>query len=225
MLIPLTDADRRPVNFPVTTLLLILVNFIVFFFELAGGDAFVSRWALVPAHITAGQDWITLLTAMFLHAGWEHILGNMIFLWAFGPEVEDAMGPVRFLLFYLIGGLIGNLAQIAVAPSSTELNLGASGAIAAVMGTFIITFPRDRIKSVLIIFIFVRITLIPSALLIGVWFLTQVFSQIGSIASVQSGGVAYMAHIGGLFTGLSPGGFLNPPHREAMQNYGDNPMV
>ena len=211
MLIPLTDADRRPVNFPIVTLLLIVVNFIVFFFELAGGDAFVTRWALVPAHITSGQDWITLLTAMFLHGGWEHILGNMIFLWAFGPEVEDVMGPVRYLLFYLIGGLIANLAQIAVAPTSTELNLGASGAIAAVMGAFIITYPRDRIKSVLIIFFFVRITLIPAGLLIGVWFLTQVFSQIGSIATVQSGGVAYMAHIGGFIYGAIAGRWFESP--------------
>ncbi len=111
-MIPLTDADRRPVNFPIITLLIIVVNFIVFFLELIEGDAFVSQWALVPAHITAGHDWITLLTAMFLHAGWEHILGNMVFLWAFGPEVEDTMGPLKYLIFYLLGGLIANLAQI-----------------------------------------------------------------------------------------------------------------
>ncbi len=128
-MIPLTDADRRPVNLPVMTLLLIVVNLLVFFLELEGGDAFVSRWALVPAHITTGTDWITLLTSMFLHAGWEHILGNMVFLWAFGPEVEDAMGPLRYLAFYLLGGVVANLAQIAVAPTSTELTLGASGAI------------------------------------------------------------------------------------------------
>ncbi len=210
-MIPLTDADRRPVNFPIMTLLLIGINFIVFFAELAGGDAFVSQWALTPAHITAGHDWITLLTAMFLHGGWEHILGNMVFLWAFGPEVEDAMGPVKYLIFYLIGGLIANLAQIALAPNSTELTLGASGAIAAVMGAFIITFPRDRIKTVLVIGIFVRITLIPAALLIGLWFLTQVFSQIGSIAAVQSGGVAYMAHIGGFIYGAIAGRWFESP--------------
>ncbi len=210
-MIPVSDADRRPVNLPVMTLLLIVVNFIVFFLELAGGDAFVSRWALVPAHITAGTDWITLLTAMFLHAGWEHILGNMVFLWAFGPEVEDAMGPVRYLAFYLLGGLLANLAQIALAPTSTDLNLGASGAIAAVMGAFIITFPRDRIKTVLILGIFVRVTLIPAALLIGVWFLLQVFSQVGSVAGVESGGVAYMAHIGGFIFGAIAGRWFESP--------------
>ncbi len=210
-MIPLTDADRRPVNFPVVTLLIIMANFIVFFEELAEGDTFVPRWALVPAQITAGKDWITLLTAMFLHGGWEHILGNMVFLWAFGPEVEDVMGPLRYLAFYLIGGLIANLAQIAIIPTSTELNLGASGAIAAVMGAFIVTFPRDRIKTILVIFIFVRVTLIPSALLIGFWFLTQVFSQLGAVASTQSGGVAYMAHIGGFIYGAIAGRWFESP--------------
>ncbi len=220
-MIPLTDADRRPVNFPIMTLLIIAINFIVFFLELAGGDAFVSQWAVVPAHITAGKDWITLLTAMFLHAGWEHILGNMVFLWAFGPEVEDAMGPVKYLLFYLIGGLIANLAQIALAPNSTELNLGASGAIAAVMGAFIITFPRDRIKTVLIIGIFVRTTLIPAALLIGLWFLVQVFSQVGAVATVSNGGVAYMAHIGGFLYGAIAGRwFETPSARERPETFG-----
>ncbi len=209
-MIPLGDADRRPVNLPVMTLFLIVINFIVFFLELAGGDAFVARWAMVPAHITAGTDWITLLTAMFLHGGWGHILGNMVFLWAFGPEVEDAMGPVRYLAFYLLGGLIANLAQIAIAPTSTDFNLGASGAIAAVMGAFIITFPRDRIKAVLIIGIFVRVTLIPAVLLIGVWFLLQVFSQLGS-AATQGGGVAFMAHIGGFIFGAIAGRWFESP--------------
>ncbi len=210
-MIPLSDADRRPVNFPVMTLFIIVVNFIVFFLELMEGDSFISRWSLVPAHITAGTDLITLLTAMFLHGGWEHILGNMVFLWAFGPEVEDTMGPVKYLAFYLLGGLIANLAQIAIIPNSTELNLGASGAIAAVMGAFIIAFPRDRIKTVLIIGVFGRITWIPAVLLIGVWFLLQVFSQLGSIAVVQSGGVAYMAHIGGFIYGAVAGRWFESP--------------
>ena len=200
-MIPLTDADRRPVNFPIMTLLIIVVNFIVFFFELAEGDPFITRWSMVPASIMAGKDWITLLTSMFLHEGWEHILGNMIFLWVFGPEVEDTMGSFRYLAFYLIGGLVANFAEIAIDPGSTIPSLGASGAIAAVMGAFILAFPRDKIKTVLIIGIFVRVTLIPSVVLLGFWFLTQVFSQIGSIADVQSGGVAYMAHIGGFIFG------------------------
>jgi membrane associated rhomboid family serine protease len=219
-MIPLSDVDRRPVNFPVMTVLIIVVNFIIFLLELAGGDAFVTRWSLVPAQIVAGQNWVTLLTSMFLHAGWAHILGNMVFLWVFGPEVEDAMGPVLYLAFYLVGGFIASLAQIALAPDSTVPSLGASGAIAAVMGAFILAFPRDRIKTVLFIGIFARVTLIPAVLLIGLWFLLQVFSQLGSIADVQNGGVAYMAHIGGFIYGAIAGRFFEvraaPGDRETL---------
>jgi len=124
----------------------------------------------------------------------------MIFLWAFGPEIEDAMGRGRYLLFYLAGGLVAMLAQILADPHSTVPNLGASGAIAAVMGAFIVTYPRDRIKAVLFILIFVRITFIPAALLIGFWFLTQLVHA-GAVAQVQTGGVAYLAHVGGFIFG------------------------
>jgi membrane associated rhomboid family serine protease len=199
-LIPLTDASRRPTHFPVVTVGLIVTNFVVFVLELKGGDAFVLQWAAIPANIVAGHHWITIFTAMFMHGSWSHILGNMIFLWAFGPEIEDAMNPLRYLVFYLAGGFAAMLAQIALSPSSTVPNLGASGAIAAVMGAFLVTYPRDEIKSILIIFVFVRITMIPAALLIGFWFLTQLFN-VGSVAAVQTGGVAYMAHIGGTIFG------------------------
>ena len=168
--------------------------------ELAGGDNFVTMWSAIPAQITMGQRWITILTSMFMHAGWLHIIGNMIFLWAFGPEIEDAMNPVRYLVFYLVGGTVAMVTQILLNANSTVPNLGASSAIAAVMGAFLVTYPRDRIRSVLIIFFFVQITMIPAALLIGVWFLLQIFS-VGSVANVQSGGVAYMAHISGVIFG------------------------
>src|SRR5579863_2354379 len=125
-MIPLSDATRSPLRFPVVTFSLIAINAAVFFVELAGGDAFISRWSVVPADIVAGRDWITILTAMFMHGGWAHIIGNMIFLWAFGPEIEDAMGRGRYLLFYLLGGLIAMLAQVVSSPHSTVPNLGAS---------------------------------------------------------------------------------------------------
>jgi len=201
-LIPLSDASRRPVRFPIVTTCIIVVNFIVFALELRGGDAFVLKWAAVAAHITAGHDWITILTAMFMHGSWSHILGNMVFLMAFGPEIEDSMNPWRYLTFYLVGGLVAMLAQIAASPSSTVPNLGASGAIAAVMGAFLVTYPRDQIRSILIIFVFVRITVIPAGLLIGVWFLIQLVHA-GSVASVQTGGVAYLAHVGGFIFGAA----------------------
>ncbi|HUJ32499.1 MAG TPA: rhomboid family intramembrane serine protease [Candidatus Acidoferrum sp.] len=200
-LIPLTDASRRPAHFPVVTVGIILVNFFVFVLELTGGDAFVLKWAAVPANIIAGHHWITVLTAMFMHGSWSHILGNMVFLWAFGPEIEDSMNPLRYLVFYLVGGFVAMLAQIAISPSSTVPNLGASGAIAAVMGAFLVTYPRDRIRALLVIFVFVRVTLIPAALLIGFWFLIQLFN-VGSVAAVQTGGVAYVAHVGGFVFGV-----------------------
>ena len=209
-LIPLSDASRRPVRTPVCTAFIILVNVVVFVLELTRGDAFVTQWSLVPAQITSGHQWITILTAMFMHGSWSHIIGNMVFLWAFGPEIEDAMGRGRYLAFYLLGGLVAMLAQVAADPHSTVPNLGASGAIAAVMGAFLVTYPRDRIKSLLIIFIFVKVTFIPAALLIGFWFLTQLVHA-GRVAQVQTGGVAYLAHVGGFIFGAVTARWFEAP--------------
>jgi membrane associated rhomboid family serine protease len=213
-MIPLADASRRPVHFPVVTVGIILANVSVFALELRGGDQFVLKWAAVPANITAGHHWITILTAMFLHASWSHIIGNMVFLWAFGPEIEDAMNPVRYLAFYLAGGVVAMLAQTAAGPTSTVPTLGASGAIAAVMGAFLITYPRDQIRALLVIFFYVRVTFIPAALLIGFWFLTQLFSA-GTVAVAQTGGVAYLAHVGGFIFGAATARFFEDPHRLA----------
>jgi membrane associated rhomboid family serine protease len=209
-LIPLTDASRRPVRTPVCTGIIIAVSVIVFLLELVRGDAFVTQWSAVPVQITSGHHLITILTAMFMHGSWSHIIGNMIFLWAFGPEIEDAMGRGRYLLFYLLGGLIAMLAQVVSSPHSTVPNLGASGAIAAVMGAFLVTYPRDRIKSLLFIFIFVKVTFIPAALLIGVWFLIQLVSA-GQVAQVQTGGVAYLAHVGGFIFGAVAARWFEAP--------------
>jgi len=200
-MIPLTDASRRPRRFAAITTTIILVNAVVFFLELTGGDEFVKQWSVIPADIVAGRHWITILTAMFMHGGWMHILGNMVFLWAFGPEVEDAMSRLGFLTFYLLSGLTASLAQIAVMPGSTVPNLGASGAIAGVMGAFLITYPQDQIRTLVLFGWFTRVTLVPAALLIGLWFLIQLFSGVGAVADVQTGGVAYMAHVGGFVFG------------------------
>ena len=200
-LIPLGDASRRPHHFAVVTLLIVLTNAYVFLRELIEGNAFVRHWAVIPARIDHGQHLITLVTGTFLHAGWLHIAGNMVFLWAFGPGIEDAMGRMRYLVFYLTGGVVAMLAQVAGSPGSHIPCLGASGAIAAVMGAFIVMFPRNRIRSLVWILIFIRVTYIPAALLIGVWFLIQLLS-VGSVATVQSGGVAYLAHVGGFLFGL-----------------------
>ena len=214
--VPLSDASRRPTHFPAVTALIIAANVFAFVGELAHGDAFVLKWSVVPADIVAGHHWITILTAMFLHGSWSHIIGNMVFLWAFGPEIEDAMSPLRFLVFYLAGGLVATFAQVAASPGSTVPNLGASGAIAAVMGAFLVTYPRDRMRSLLVIFIFVRVTLIPASLLIVVWFLIQLFNA-GAVANVQTGGVAYLAHIGGCIFGAVAARWFEDPHRIAQQ--------
>src|SRR5689334_2212261 len=203
--IPLSDASRRPRSFPIVTAAIIAINAGVFLLELNGGDAFIARWSLVPANIVAGHAWITVLTSMFMHASWSHILGNMIFLWAFGPEIEDAMNPLRYAIFYLLGGFAAMLAQVAVDPSSTVPNLGASGAIAAVMGVFLVTYPRDKIKSVFFI---------------G-WFGIQLVSY-GVITHVPTtaasgGGVAYMAHIGGIAFGALLGRLFEDKDRIAAQ--------
>ena len=210
--IPLTDASRRPTNFPAVTAAIIVVNVLVFLLELIGGDPFVLRWSAVPADIVAGHHWINVLTAMFMHGSWSHIIGNMVFLWAFGPTVEDTMGPRRYAAFYLLGGLAAALAQIAAAPASTVPNLGASGAIAAVMGAFLVTYPRDQIRSLLLIFVFVRVTYIPAALLIGVWALTQ-FINMGALAQQPAGGgVAYAAHVGGFIFGAVTARLFEPQY-------------
>lgn len=200
-LIPLADASRQPARSPVVTRGIIVVNVLVFLLELAGGEPFVKQWSVIPADIAAGRHWVTILTAMFMHAGWMHIIGNMVFLWAFGPEIEEAMGRLRYLIFYLASGLAASLAQVAAMPSSTVPNLGASGAIAGVMGAFLITYPHDQIRTLVLFGWFARITFIPAALLIGLWFVIQLFSEVGAVASVQSGGVAYMAHVGGFVFG------------------------
>lgn len=199
-MIPLNDASRRPTTFPIVTLSIIIVNFAVFVVELMNGDAFVEKWSVIPAHISSGHDLITVLSAMFMHASWSHIIGNMVFLWAFGPEIEDSMGPGRYLIFYLLGGLAATATQVAFAPHSTVPNLGASGAIAAVMGAFLVTFPRDQIRTILVLVVFITIAYVPSVILIGFWFLTQLWNA-GQIAPHESTGVAYLAHIGGFMFG------------------------
>jgi membrane associated rhomboid family serine protease len=213
-LIPLGVASRPPRRPAAVTLALIIVNVLVFMQELAGGRRFLLRWSAIPVRLMHGHNGITLLTSMFMHAGWMHIIGNMVYLWAFGPEIEDAMGSVRFLLFYLGGGLLAMLAQVAGDPQSSIPMLGASGAIAAVMGAFIVTYPRDRIRTVLFFLIFFRITVIPAVFLIGFWFLMQVWN-LGAVAEVHSGGVAYLAHVAGFLVGVLTARFFEDPRRVA----------
>ena len=215
-LIPLGDASRRPRQFAVVTTLIVVLNVFVFFQELTHGDRFIYTWSTIPIYIVHGQRWITLLTSMFMHGGWMHIIGNMVYLWAFGREIEDAMGSFRFAVFYLAGGIVAMLAQILGDPFSQIPSLGASGAIAAVMGAFIVTYPRDRIKTVIFFLIFFRVTFIPAAILIGFWFLMQVV-HVGMVAQVKTGGVAYLAHVGGFLFGVVLARVFDNPRRLALR--------
>lgn len=214
-IVPLSDASRSPAAFPVATALIVVANAICFVLELSGGDSFVMRWSAIPAQITSGHHLQTLLTSMYMHASWSHIIGNMLFLWAFGPAIEDSMGPILYVLFYTLGGIVGMLCQVAVSPHSMVPNLGASGAIASVMGAFIVIYPRDRIKSILLIGWFARIAFIPAALLIGVWFLLQLINGGAIVDNSQQGGVAYLAHIGGVIFGAVFGRLFELPRRLA----------
>jgi membrane associated rhomboid family serine protease len=197
-LIPFGDASRRPRSAAVTALI-VVANVLVFLLEMAGGDRFVRHYAAIPILIVHGHRWSTLFTSMFLHGGWFHILGNMIFLWAFGPVIEEAMGSFKFLLFYLVGGALAMFAWVLVYPSSHTPCLGASGAIAAVMGAFLVLYPRDRIRSLRVIVIYFTVAVVPALLLIGFWFLIQLFS-FGFIPTAGAG-VAYFAHIAGFIFG------------------------
>jgi membrane associated rhomboid family serine protease len=200
MLFPQRDESRPLSRFPGALVLIIAANVIVFLIELALGDSFILRYSMKPAEIARGEHLETLFTSMFMHANFLHIFGNMLYLWVFGDELEaNYLGPIRFTVFYLICGLAAGFLQIAVNPSSTEPNLGASGAIAGVLGAFLVVFPRDRILVYIFPFWHARIT---AVLLIGFWFVMQLVNGVGSITSTTQGGVAYFAHIGGFIGGL-----------------------
>ncbi len=200
MLFPQRDESRSLSRFPIALVLIIAANVMVFLIELALGDSFILRYSMKPAEIARGEHLETLFTSMFMHANFLHIFGNMLYLWVFGDELEaNYLGPIRFVLFYFICGLAAGFLQIAVNPSSTVPNLGASGAIAGVLGGFQIVFPRDRILVYIFPFWHARIT---SFVLIGFWFISQLISGVGSISSTAQSGVAYFAHIGGFIAGL-----------------------
>ena len=209
-MIPLGDSSRRPASTPFVAASIVAVNILAFLWELGAGDAAIMRWAVVPAQVSHGAHLETVLTAMFLHGGFMHILGNMLFLWAFAPAIEDAMGHGRFLVFYVLGGIAATAAQVVLNPASTVPNLGASGAIAAVMGAFLVTYPKDEIKVVYFFGWFYHVGYMPAFLLVGLWLATQVLNQVGALVAVDQGGIAYAAHVGGALFGMATGHLFEP---------------
>jgi membrane associated rhomboid family serine protease len=201
-MIPLRDASRTPLRFPVVTVGLIAANVLAFLWEVGSDETAIIRWAVVPAELMQGHSWVTPFTAMFLHGGLMHIASNMVFLAAFAPMVEDAMGRGKFFVFYLLGGLAATAAQVGMDPSSTVPLLGASGAIAAVMGAFLVTYPRDRIKVLWLLGFFTHVSQVPAFVLIGLWLVTQMLNQMGAVVEADAGGIAYAAHLGGALFGM-----------------------
>jgi membrane associated rhomboid family serine protease len=200
-MLPIGDDDSARMTVPLVTYALIALNALVFFLELTVGDAFIQKWAFVPSRFLAnpGAGFPTLFSSMFMHAGWLHLGGNMLYLWIFGDNVEDQFGHLKYLIFYLLCGLAATFAQLAFNMGSNIPNLGASGAIAGVLGAYILMFPGKQIK----VLLGNSVASVSALIVIGGWIILQFFSGIGSIANTaDTGGVAFMAHIGGFVAGL-----------------------
>jgi len=200
-MLPIGDDDSNRRGFPLVTIALIILNVLFFFVEMNGGDPFIMRWSFVPRRFLANPsgDFITIFTSMFMHAGWLHLGGNMLYLWIFGDNVEDRFGHIKFLIFYLLCGVAATFAQLMFSMNSNVPNLGASGAIAGVLGSYILLYPQARVTVLGGRGVFP----VPALIVIGLWFIIQLFSGIGSISTAaDTGGVAFMAHIGGFIAGF-----------------------
>ena len=198
---PIGDDNSASRSVPVVTYALIALCVLVFFIELSGGDAFIEKWAFVPSRFLAAPaaGLLTIFTAMFMHAGWAHLGGNMLYLWIFGDNLEDRFGHIKFLIFYLLCGIAAMAAQLVFSSGSNVPNLGASGAIAGVLAGYILLFPQGKVR----VLQGQQVVQVPALIVIGLWIVLQFFLGIGSIANTaDTGGVAYMAHIGGFAAGL-----------------------
>ena len=205
-MIPLRDANPTQ-STPIVTIVLVSLNVLVFLGELAlqaqgQFNQFIMTWGVIPTELTTNflGEWPTLFSSMFLHGGWAHLLGNMLYLWIFGDNIEDRLGSGRFLLFYLVAGLAATAVQVGINTGSQVPNIGASGAIAGVLGGYLILFPRTRILTL----VFRFITEVPAILVLGSWFVYQFFFGVASLSQMdmQIGGIAFFAHVGGFVAGM-----------------------
>ena len=220
-MIPLRDIIPSRTT-PVVTITLIAINVLVFLYELSLGravDAFTLYWGLVPAAFS----WVTVVTSMFLHGGFMHVAGNMLYLWIFGDNVEDRMGHGRFLVFYLLCGVAAALAQTITQPDSVIPMVGASGAIAGVMGAYFVLYPRSRIVTLIPLFFFFQVIEVPAIVFLGIWFLMQFISGLGSIVTVagSTGGIAFWAHVAGFVAGISGVVVFRRPERQRVEWWHD----
>ncbi len=206
-MLPLRDTIRSH-RFPIITWALIGLNTLVFLFEAQLSPQalthFVNTWGLVPAEFSllSPLSWGRVLLSMFLHGGWFHIISNMWFLYIFGDNVEDRMGAGRYLLFYLLGGAAAALGQVLIAPGSTTPVVGASGAIAAVLGGYFVLYPTAKVTTLVPVFFFITFVDIPAVLYLGFWFVMQIFSGMAALGAPMNAGVAWWAHIGGFLFGM-----------------------
>ena len=219
-MIPLRDVIPSRTT-PYITVTIIVVNALVFVFELrlplTDRARFIEVYGIVPASVGS----LSLLTSMFLHGGWLHFLGNMLYLWIFGDNVEDRVGHGRFIVFYLTCGLAATLAQVVSNPTSVVPMVGASGAIAGVMGAYFVLFPRSRVLTLLPLFIFWELIEVPAILFLGFWFLLQLLSGVGSVGAGQDvSGIAFWAHIAGFATGAVAIFFFRRPERQRVDWWG-----
>ncbi len=207
-MIPIGDTPVRNQRPAYVNIALIIINSIVFLYEITLSQAqlnsFIQQYGLVPLQIQQGKQLYSLITSMFLHAGWLHILGNMLFLWIFGDNIEDVLGHLGYLIFYFIGGLAASATHIFFNLGSNIPSLGASGAIAAVLGAYILMFPHARVRVLYFLGIFFGITTITAVLFLGIWIIIQLFSGVASLGvnTAQTSGVAVWAHVGGFFFGM-----------------------
>ena len=209
-MIPIRD-EIKTHRIPIVNYVLILVNVVVFLWAYVfnpNPDAIYSEFALFPSAIREGLDlgdMRDIVTSMFLHAGWFHLLGNMLYLWIFGDNIEDRLGHIRYLLFYLAGGISAAFAHYFINPTSAIPTVGASGAIAAVLGAYLVIYPQSRVYTFIPIGFFARLRLVPAVVVLTLWFVLQLFSGVGSLGMADQGGTAYWAHIGGFVYGLLVG--------------------
>jgi membrane associated rhomboid family serine protease len=205
---PVGDDNVRGHHRPWVTWALIAANVVVFLYELSLGvdglQRFAGNYGAVPAQITQGKRLYTLVTSMFLHGGWLHIIGNMLFLAVFGDNIEATLGRVGYLFFYLAGGIVASLAQVVANPAAEIPSLGASGAVAAVLGAYAVLFPTSRVRVLVVLFFWITITRVIALLFIGLWFVIQFFNGVAGLGveTAQTGGVAYWAHVGGFLLGV-----------------------
>jgi membrane associated rhomboid family serine protease len=215
-------------TFPGVVIALITLNALAFLFEQSLTDRelrmFLLTWGLIPRDF----DMVTVFSSMFLHGGWMHIIGNMVFLWIFGDNIEDRMGHGRFIVFYLLCGTIAGFAHVLSEPGSPVPTIGASGAVAAVMGAYFVLYPHSRVLTVVFIFLFIDVVEVPAVLFLGLWFLMQLFNGVGALLSAggqMAGGIAFWAHVAGFVSGMVLVKAFARPERGRVEWWNDRPYV